>query len=327
LVLLASRQRQLVSMAQLVALGFREGTVRGRVKGGRLHRTLFAGVFSLAPPPLGRLETIKAAALACGPRSLPSCWSATEALGIAEPALLPVHITSPSGSGPSRRNIALHRSVVLPCDTSGRGGILCTSAARTVFDLAATAEPDEVERILIAADSLRILNRRRLRELIDQSPGRRGIRMLRSLIANEPVRVRSDIEVDLVLLCRHAGLPEPVVNGVVAGIEVDLHWPELRLVVEVDGWAFHGGRERMNADRDRDQRLTLAGLAGRSLHPRPARRRPGGVRAPARCARLAAVQRQSGHGYPLSACRRGDRLGRTGTRREPGTAREAAWET
>jgi hypothetical protein len=113
--------------------------------------------------------------------------------------------------------------------------------------------------VLIAADSRRILNRRRLQELIDGSPGRRGIRTLRSLFAAGPVRVRSDLETDVLLLCRRAGLPEPVVNGTVAGLEVDLHWPALRLVVEVDGWRFHGGRERANADRDRDQRLALTG--------------------------------------------------------------------
>lgn len=83
--------------------------------------------------------------------------------------------------------------------------------------------------------------------------------MLRSLLAADPVRVRSDAEPEMLFACRLAGLPDPVVNGRVGGIEVDLHWPELRLVVEVDGWALHGGRERMNRDRDRDQRLLLAG--------------------------------------------------------------------
>ena len=48
--------------------------------------------------------------------------------------------------------------------------------------------------------------------------------------------------------------------AVAAGsIEVDFCWPALRVVIEVDGYAFHGGRQRANADRDRDQRLALAG--------------------------------------------------------------------
>lgn len=259
LLILAGRQRHLVTTGQLRDLGYAKSTIHDRLIARRLHPTPFAGVFSLAPPPLDRLATIKAAALACGRCSLPSLWSATAVLEIAEPPLLPVHITNPTGRGRGREHIAVHRSIVLPCDTAGRDGILCTSAARTVIDLAAIATAEEVERALIAADSLRILNRPRLAELLEEARGRRGVRTLRSIIGGEPVRVRSDREVDMLLACRLAGLPEPVVNGTVEGFEVDYHWPALKLVVELDGWRFHGGRDRMNADRDRDQRLTLAG--------------------------------------------------------------------
>ena len=252
-------QRQLITASQLQNLGYSKSTIHDRVAAGRLHPTAFGGVYSLAPAPLGRLETIKAAALSCGHPSLPSHWSAAEVLRIAEPPLLPVHVTRPTGNGRRRRLLVIHRSIVLPRDTAGRDGVLCTSAARTVFDLAVLARPEEVERVLIAADSRRILNRPRLQELIDGSPGRRGVRTLRDLLSADAIRVRSEAEIEMLSVCRLAGVPEPIVNGVVAGIEVDLNWPELRLVAEVDGWRFHGGRERANADRDRDQRLLVAG--------------------------------------------------------------------
>jgi len=256
---LGRRQRQLITASQLRNLGYAKSTIHDRVAAGRLHPTPFAAVYSLAPPPLARPETIKAAALSCGHPSLPSHWSAAEVLRIAEPPLLPVHVTRPTGNGRRRRLLVIHRSIVLPRDTAGRDGVLCTSAARTVFDLAVLARPEEVERVMIAADSLRILNRPRLQELIDGSPGRRGVRTLRDLLSADAIRVRSEAEIEMLSVCRLAGVPEPIVNGVVAGIEVDLNWPELRLVAEVDGWRFHGGRERANADRDRDQRLLVAG--------------------------------------------------------------------
>ena len=256
---LGRRQRQLITASQLRNLGYAKSTIHDRVAAGRLHPTPFAAVYSLAPPPLGRLETIKAAALSCGHPSLPSHWSAAEVLRIAEPPLLPVHVTRPTGNGRRRRLLVIHRSIVPPRDTAGRDGVLCTSAARTVFDLAVLARPEEVERVMIAADSLRILNRPRLQELIDGSPGRRGVRTLRDLLSADAIRVRSEAEIEMLSVCRLAGVPEPIVNGVVAGIEVDLNWPDLRLVAEVDGWRFHGGRERANADRDRDQRLLVAG--------------------------------------------------------------------
>lgn len=259
MVRIAARQQQLISTEQLAGIGLSASSIRSATKAGRLHPTPFRGVHSLAPPPLGRLETIKAAALACGHPSLPSHWSAAEVLRIADPPLLPVHVTRPTGNGQRRRLLVIHRSHVPACDTSGRDGILCTSAARTIFDLAAIAEPEELERILIAADSERILNRRRLYELVDGSAGRRGMRVLRSLLAADPIRVRSPAETEMRFVCRLAEMPDPIVNGVAGGLEVDYHWPELRLVVEVDGWRFHGGRERANADRDRDQRLAAAG--------------------------------------------------------------------
>ncbi len=256
---LAGRQRHLVTARQLSELGFGKSVVHDRVATGRWFPTPFSGVYSLAPPPLTRLATVKAAALACGHPSLPSHWSATEVLQIAEPPLFPIHITRPTATRRSREHLVVHRSHVPACDTSGRDGILCTSAARTIVDLAAVAEPEELERILIAADSLRILNRGRLEELVAASPRRRGLRTLRSLLSAGPVRVRSGRETDMLFVSRLAGLPEPIVNGFVAGIEVDFHWPDLRLVVEVDGYRFHGGRERANNDRDREQRLLAAG--------------------------------------------------------------------
>src|SRR6185295_6055723 len=67
-------QRQLITASQLQNLGYAKSTIHDRVAAGRLHPTPFAAVYSLAPAPLGRLETIKAAALSCGHPSLPSHW-------------------------------------------------------------------------------------------------------------------------------------------------------------------------------------------------------------------------------------------------------------
>jgi very-short-patch-repair endonuclease len=45
----------------------------------------------------------------------------------------------------------------------------------------------------------------------------------------------------------------------VCGYEVDLHWPEHRLIAELDGYAFHGHRRAFETDRLRDQVLLAAG--------------------------------------------------------------------
>ena len=40
---------------------------------------------------------------------------------------------------------------------------------------------------------------------------------------------------------------------------VDFLWPEHRIVVEVDGYEFHGGRQSFEADRERDAELAVQG--------------------------------------------------------------------
>ncbi|HEY6759224.1 MAG TPA: DUF559 domain-containing protein [Baekduia sp.] len=60
-------------------------------------------------------------------------------------------------------------------------------------------------------------------------------------------------------LCDDHDLPRPVTNVTLAGILVDFHWPGTTLVVETDGYAYHSTPTSFERDRDRDQRLTVAG--------------------------------------------------------------------
>jgi very-short-patch-repair endonuclease len=60
-------------------------------------------------------------------------------------------------------------------------------------------------------------------------------------------------------LIRAARLPPPRTNAHVNGHEVDLLWPDQRLIVEIDGFAFHSTRRAFEHDRARDQQLQAAG--------------------------------------------------------------------
>ena len=51
----------------------------------------------------------------------------------------------------------------------------------------------------------------------------------------------------------------PAVNTHIAGLEVDALWRDQRLVVELDGHAFHHTRAAFERDRIRDAQLQLAG--------------------------------------------------------------------
>jgi hypothetical protein len=142
-------------------------------------------------------------------------------------------------------------------------GIPCTSAARTLIDVAPLLPLDDLEEALIAADSLRILNRRRMDELLGEHFGRPGVALLASLVADDPVEVRHRNETRVLSICREFGVERPLVNHrIEAGgrtFYADFCWPDLKLIVEADGWRWHGGRSANEGDRDRDQLLAIAG--------------------------------------------------------------------
>jgi hypothetical protein len=58
---------------------------------------------------------------------------------------------------------------------------------------------------------------------------------------------------------RQAELPWPRFNTTLRRFEVDVLWAEQHVVVEVDGYAFHGHRSAFERDRRRDQALVAAG--------------------------------------------------------------------
>jgi very-short-patch-repair endonuclease len=51
----------------------------------------------------------------------------------------------------------------------------------------------------------------------------------------------------------------PVTNRLLLGFNVDALWPDLKLVVEVDGYEFHGDRDSFENDRARDATLVAHG--------------------------------------------------------------------
>jgi very-short-patch-repair endonuclease len=70
---------------------------------------------------------------------------------------------------------------------------------------------------------------------------------------------RSEAERRLLALVRAARLPQPETNVRLGRYEVDMLWRRQRLVVEVDGFAYHGSRRAFERDRRRDADLTQAG--------------------------------------------------------------------
>jgi len=175
--------------------------------------------------------------------------------------------------------VTVHRTRSLhPEDRALRDGIPVTSVARTLLDYAEVVYPPRLARAFEEADRLRLVDMKALERLMARSHGRHGLVPLQALVSEawRPLpETRSELERVFLELCRDAGLPAPQANVMLAGLEVDALWPRERLVVELDGFAFHRTRAAFERDRRRDAALQLAGyrvlrLTARRLAEEPA---------------------------------------------------------
>jgi len=144
-----------------------------------------------------------------------------------------------------------------------------TSVHRTIYDLAATASVDDVVAMIKEAEYRNLWDRLSLWDLLERYPGKRGSRNLRfalKRITEEPTgRKRSKLEERFAPFLRRYRLPLPRFNDWVfpggKRYRVDCHWPDTRLIVELDGWEGHSTRSAFQDDRARDRALKVAGYS------------------------------------------------------------------
>jgi hypothetical protein len=152
--------------------------------------------------------------------------------------------------------IRAHRSLLHPDDTATHEcGLRTTSVERTLIDLAATMPLRQLERAVDQAEVRHLLSLDALDAALRRAPRKPGTAALRRIVwgtAKAPAFTRSELEEAFLAIVAGAGLPEPVTNGRVLGIEVDFHWPDRRLIVETDGGRWHGTPRRIAKDKRRD---------------------------------------------------------------------------
>jgi len=143
-----------------------------------------------------------------------------------------------------------------------REGIPVTALPRTLFDLAATVRFDWLERMVERSEELELFDLREVEELLAATAGHPGHGRLRKAIAlYQPTSfTRSGLEKRFLELCLEAGLPQPRMNYVGEGFELDAYWPERRFAVELDVFETHGTRAAFERDRKRQEDLLLAGI-------------------------------------------------------------------
>jgi very-short-patch-repair endonuclease len=247
-----------VARSQLLELGLGSCAIEHRIAKGRLH-PLWRGIYAVGRPEVSQEGCWMAAVLACGPAALLSHRSAAALWGIV-PVRRRQAIDVTAGAFRRRAGIRVHRRRDLgPEHRREVSGIPVTDPVSTLVDFAARARDWQVEQAINEADRLDLVETEALRADLSLLGPRPGMSRMRRVLGLDAL-TDTGLERKFFAIVRAAGLPLPETQVYVNGYRVDFFWPELRLVVETDGWRHHRTSGEQATDRRRDQAHMTAGL-------------------------------------------------------------------
>ena len=249
---IVARQHGVITFPQLAQLGLSRDAVKRRLSAERLFRVQ-PQVYSLLPK-LTTRGRMTAAVLSCHPgaalshRAAAAIWD----LGPWPTGRIDVTVT---GSQKSREGVRLHHARV---ERVTKDGFSVTTVTRTLIDQASHLPLGRLRDQFESAERLGLLD---VNSVNEQMHGRRGAKKIRAVLAEwaDPEPTRSELEQAFRDLCRETGLPLFSQNVSLHGYEVDAHWPDTDLVVELDGWEHHKTRGAFERDRAKAAALEAAG--------------------------------------------------------------------
>lgn len=256
---IGSSQHGVVARDQLVEAGVPIHAIEYRVKTRRLqprYRSVYrtGAVGSLREPEM-------AALLACGPGAAIGHESAAALLGIGPAQAGVVHVTVEGGFRSPGPGVCVHRTSRLDdADVTLVDGIRVTTATRTILDLARVLRIRPLEQMIAEAERLGVVEKSVLAQRARARPDRRGMGALLGLLATDVAFVRSEAEAVFLAMLRRARVRLPETNVRVEGYEVDFLWRAARVVVEIDGYAYHRSQRAFERDHQRDRDLGSAGF-------------------------------------------------------------------
>ncbi len=261
----ARRQQGVITARQLSTLGVTASAITRWLRRGRLYRK-HRGVYAVGREELSTEGRLLAAVYAIGEDAFLDDVSAAHVWGF-WPYLKdgdPVHVLVARQIRP-RAGIRVRAvSEIDRRDTTKRYGIPVVTPARALLGMAATLHSDKaLRRAVHEAEVQRWITHRKLQKQIERSPDSAAAKRLAEIIAPGPTPTRSGDEDEVVELIRRHGLPRHLTNtgipGLPSWIEVDVHFPDHGLVIEVDS-PFHDTRIRQKDDADKQAIIEAHGL-------------------------------------------------------------------
>ena len=250
------RHDGVITLAQARHAGLSRQSVNQRVRSGR-WRQCSRGVYFVDDRPFTDAARVRAAVWSFGDQAVASGLAAAWWHGLTRFAPLDVDVTMPrSGSGRKREGARLRRRDLAPADVVESRGLRVTALPLTAIEAAVRGRRnrDLMDRALQHDANLRDLWNAHLR-----NKGRYGSPAARILLQAAADGEHSEAERLLTKLMRAAQITGWRTNVRVGGYVVDVLFRRARVVIEVDGWAFHSDAQAFQNDRERQNALSLQG--------------------------------------------------------------------
>ena len=259
----ADDQLGVFTAAQALGVGYSTYRIR-RLLRDRRWVVVIGSVYVEASTPLTHASLARAGLLAAGTSSVLSHATAARLWGLATAADPDIHVTVPPDVHLKIAGLRAHRVPLAESDLDVRDGLLCTGMIRTIIDCILWLPEESGRALVLDALRRRLVTPEVLRSALFRTGRRHGLARAWRVLRDVADGAHSEAEVRMHRLLRAAGLGGWSANVRVADEDgligfADLLFDDVRLVVEIDGRAYHSDDDRFQRDRVRQNRLVMAG--------------------------------------------------------------------
>jgi len=248
---IATRAHGVATRPELLRAGVTLTEIRQRLRNGALIQE-HPGVYRVGHRAPSLEARYLAAVKACGDGALLSGRAAGHLYGLLRGPAPPPEVTTRT----ERRieGIATRRSRQNhPADATTFRGIPITTVARTLVDLAAALNADDLARACHEAGIRHRTTPAQVEAVLARRPTSPGAAKLRGVVRGETRVTLSKLERRFLEILQANDLELPETNRRAGGRRVDCRWPERRLTIELDGYRYHRSRRAWEQDRRRER--------------------------------------------------------------------------
>ncbi len=257
-------QSGVFSRAQALDSGFTSYRIRRLLDDGRWVVVL-GSVYAEASATLSEASLAWAASLGSGTGSIVSHSTAARLWRFAVPPDPEVHVIVARHARLRIAGVRAHRIEISDAEVARVAGVVCTSRLRTAVDCLLWLPEESGRSLMTHALRHRVLTVEEVRRELIRTPQRHGLSRAWSVMRDVTGGPHSEAEVRVHRILRDAGITGWAANIAVhdgdglIGI-VDMLFGDAKLVIEIDGHAYHSDDIAFQRDRSRQNRLAGAGF-------------------------------------------------------------------